>query len=70
MRTGDSDLLAPRLIGQQVGLHPLWVMFGVLALFGFVGVLLAVPACAVIGVLVRSAMGRYKRSPLYAGGMG
>src|SRR5439155_4312883 len=41
-------------------LHPLWVMFGVLAggaLFGFVGVLLAVPACAVIGVLVRSAMG-------------
>jgi len=71
--TGDSDLLAPRLIGQQVGLHPLWVMFGVLAggaLFGFVGVLLAVPACAVIGVLVRSAMGRYKRSPLYAGGMG
>jgi len=48
-------------------------MFGVLAggaLFGFVGVLLAVPACAVIGVLVRSAMGRYKRSPLYAGGMG
>jgi len=33
-------------------------------------VLLAVPACAVIGVLVRSAMGRYKRSPLYAGGMG
>ena len=66
-------LLAPRLIGQQVGLHPLWVMFGVLAggaLFGFVGVLLAVPACAVIGVLVRSAMGRYKRSPLYAGGMG
>ncbi len=66
-------LLAPRLIGQQVGLHPLWVMFGVLAggaLFGFVGVLLAVPACAVIGVLVRSAMGRYKRSPLYAGGIG
>jgi len=73
VRTGDSDLLAPRLIGQQVGLHPLWVMFGVLAggaLFGFVGVLLAVPACAVIGVLVRSAMGRYKRSPLYAGGIG
>ena len=63
-------MLAPRLLGQQVGLHPLWVMFGVLAggrLFGFVGVLLAVPVCAVIGVLVRSAMEAYRQSPLYAG---
>ena len=45
-------------------------MFGVLAggvLFGFVGVLLAVPACAVIGVLVRFAIGRYRESQLYLG---
>jgi predicted PurR-regulated permease PerM len=63
-------VLTPRLIGERVGLHPLWVIFGVLAggtLFGFVGVLLAVPACAVIGVLIRFAIGRYKQSPLYAG---
>jgi predicted PurR-regulated permease PerM len=61
-------LLTPRLIGDKVGLHPLWVIFGVLAggaLFGFVGVLLAVPACAVIGVLVRFALERYKDSDLY-----
>ena len=61
-------VLTPRLIGHQVGLHPLWVIFGVLAggrLFGFVGVLLAVPACAVIGVLVRFAVAQYKESDLY-----
>lgn len=66
-------VLVPRLVGDQVGLHPLWVIFGVLAggtLFGFVGVLLAVPACAVIGVLVRFAVSRYKGSPLYLGGTG
>ena len=69
----QDQVLAPRLIGRQVGLHPLWVMFGVLAggrLFGFVGVLLAVPVCAVIGVLVRSAMEAYRQSPLYAGDAG
>lgn len=63
-------VLTPRLVGERVGLHPLWVIFGVLAggaLFGFVGVLLAVPACAVIGVLVRFAIGRYRTSPLYLG---
>jgi predicted PurR-regulated permease PerM len=63
-------VLAPRLIGPQVGLHPLWLIFAVLAggaLFGFLGVLLAVPACAVIGVLVRFAIARYKESPLYRG---
>lgn len=63
-------LLVPRLVGDQVGLHPLWVIFGVLAggaLFGFVGVLLAVPACAVIGVLLRFALARYKESRLYLG---
>jgi predicted PurR-regulated permease PerM len=63
-------VLVPRLVGDQVGLHPLWVMFGVLAggsLFGFLGVLLAVPACAVIGVLVRFAVARYKTSRLYLG---
>jgi predicted PurR-regulated permease PerM len=63
-------VLTPRLIGDQVGLHPLWVIFGVLAggaLFGFVGILLAVPACAVIGVLIRFTIAHYKLSPLYIG---
>jgi predicted PurR-regulated permease PerM len=63
-------VLTPRLIGDQIGLHPLWVIFGVLAggaLFGFVGILLAVPACAVIGVLLRFTIARYKQSALYVG---
>jgi predicted PurR-regulated permease PerM len=63
-------VLTPRLVGEQVGLHPLWVIFGLFAggaLFGFVGVLIAIPVCAVIGVLTRFAIGRYKQSPLYLG---
>jgi predicted PurR-regulated permease PerM len=63
-------VLTPRLIGDQIGLHPLWVIFGVLAggaLFGFVGILLAVPACAVIGVLLRFGLTQYKLSSLYVG---
>jgi predicted PurR-regulated permease PerM len=63
-------VLTPRLVGDRVGLHPLWVIFGVFAggaLFGFAGMLLAVPACAVIGVLARFALARYQASPLYTG---
>jgi len=58
----------PKLIGEHVGLHPLWVLFGLLAggvLFGFIGVLLAVPITAVIGVLIKFAVARYKMSTLY-----
>lgn len=63
-------VLAPRLLGERVGLHPLWVIFAVLAggtLFGFVGMLLAVPAVAAIGVLARFALDSYRRSELYRG---
>jgi len=63
-------VLTPRLIGGRVGLHPLWVLFGVLAggaLFGFLGVLLAVPVTASIGVLARFLLGRYLESSLYRG---
>jgi len=63
-------VLTPRLVGDRIGLNPLWVIFGVLAggeLFGFVGMLLAVPTCAVIGVLVRFAIERYRASALYRG---
>jgi predicted PurR-regulated permease PerM len=67
----EGNFLTPKLVGESVGLHPVWIIFGLLAggaLFGFVGVLLAVPAAAVIGVGVRFALGRYMKSPYYHGG--
>ena len=70
-QTAESYVLTPRLVGDRVGLHPVWIMFALLAggaLFGFTGVLLAVPAAAVIGVLVRFAIARYRDSDLYRGG--
>jgi len=66
----EGHILAPRLVGSRVGLHPVWVIFALMAggvLFGFTGVLLAVPVAAVIGVLCRFALGRYLASPLYDG---
>lgn len=66
----EGNLLTPRLVGERIGLHPVWVLFALFAgglLFGFVGVLLAVPAAAVIGVLGRFAVGRYLESGLYLG---
>ncbi len=64
----ESAVLQPRLLGGSVGLHPVWVIFGVLAggaLFGFVGVLLAVPVAAAVGVLVRFSVEQYHESALY-----
>jgi predicted PurR-regulated permease PerM len=64
----EGNVLVPRLIGGKVGLHPAWVIFGMLAggaIFGFVGVLLAVPVSAIIGVLARFATQRYRESLLY-----
>ena len=64
----ESNVLAPKLVGRRVHLHPVWVIFALLAfgsVFGFLGVLLALPAAAVIGVLVRFALARYLASPLY-----
>lgn len=68
----EGNVLTPKLVGDKVGLHPVWIMFALLAgggLFGFVGLLLAVPVAAVIGVLSRSALRRYLRSSLYHGHM-
>ena len=70
-QTAESYILTPRMVGGRVGLHPVWIIFALLAgggLFGFTGVLLAVPVTAVIGVLVRFATGRYLESSLYSGG--
>ena len=65
----EGNVLTPKLVGSKVGLHPAWIIFGMLAggaLFGFVGILLAVPVTAVIGVLVRFAVEQYKRSDYYS----
>ncbi len=66
----EGNFLTPKLVGEKVGLHPVWVIFGLLAggsLFGFVGVLLAIPVAAVIGVGLRFALARYKAGPYYGG---
>jgi predicted PurR-regulated permease PerM len=67
----EGNVLAPKLVGDSVGLHPVWLIFALFAfgyLFGFVGLLLAVPLAAAIGVLARFALRRYFASPLYTGG--
>ena len=64
----EGNILQPRLVGSSIGVHPVWLMFALFAfgsLFGFVGVLIAVPVTAGIGVLVRFAVGRYQQSGLY-----
>jgi len=66
----EGNILSPKLVGEAVGLHPVWLMFALLAfgsLMGFVGLLVAVPLAAVIGVLGRFAVRRYQESPLYLG---
>jgi predicted PurR-regulated permease PerM len=66
----EGNVLQPKLVGHSVGLHPVWLMFALFAfgsLFGFVGTLIAVPASAAIGVLVRFALSRYLDSDLYDG---
>lgn len=63
-------MLTPKLVGDRVGLHPVWIIFALMVggtLFGFLGLLLAVPAAAAIGVLVRFAIERYLASPFYRG---
>jgi predicted PurR-regulated permease PerM len=64
-------VLAPYLVGRRVHLNPVWIMFALFAfgyLFGFVGLLIAVPLASAIGVLMRFALRRYYASSLYASG--
>jgi predicted PurR-regulated permease PerM len=66
----EGNVLSPKLVGESVGLHPVWVIFALLAfgyLFGFVGLLVAVPLAATIGVLARFALRRYLQSSFYTG---
>jgi len=64
----EGNVLTPKLVGDKVGLHPVLVIFALLAggaLLGFTGVLIAMPVAAVLGVLSRFALDRYLESPLY-----
>ena len=68
----EGNYLTPRLVGGSIGLHPVWVMFALLAggvVLGLLGVMIAVPVAAVIGVLVRYGLKRYLNSDLYHHGL-
>lgn len=64
----EGNFITPKLIGDSVGLHPLWILFSILAggaLFGIVGMLLAVPVAATAGVLLSFTIEQYKQSHYY-----
>lgn len=66
----EGNYLQPKIIGGHVGLHPVWLMIALAVfgtLFGFVGLIVAVPLAAMVGVLARFVAGRYKESALYTG---
>ena len=66
----EGNILTPNLVGSSVGLHPVWLIFALSVfgtLFGFVGMLVAVPVAAMIGVLIRFVIGQYKDGRLYNG---
>jgi predicted PurR-regulated permease PerM len=64
----EGNILSPKLVGESVGLHPVWLIFALLAfgsLFGFTGLITAVPFAAAAGVILRFAVRRYRESNLY-----
>ena len=66
----EGNFITPKLVGDKVELHPAWIIFALLAggaVIGFTGILIAIPAAAVIGVLTRSSVDAYKQSGLYLG---
>jgi len=66
----EGNFLSPKLVGDSVGLHPVWLIFALSvfgSLFGFVGMLVAVPVAAIIGVVTRFLVGHYKQGLLYQG---
>src|SRR4029077_9651277 len=66
----DAGFLSPKIVGSKIGLHPVWLIFALFVfsyLFGFVGVLVAVPIAAAVGVLVRFALNLYLESDVYRG---
>jgi predicted PurR-regulated permease PerM len=70
IQTLDGLVITPRVVGGKLGLSPVWVLFALMAfgqLFGFIGVMLALPASAVIKVFVVEGLSRYRRSTFYLG---
>lgn len=66
----DAAFLSPKIVGSKIGLHPVWLIFALFVfsyLFGFVGMLVAVPVAAAVGVLVRFALQIYLSSSVYRG---
>ena len=67
----EGNFVTPKIVGDRVGLHPIWLLFAVTAggaLLGITGALLAVPTAAALGVVVRFAIQRYRQSVLYSSG--
>jgi predicted PurR-regulated permease PerM len=65
----EGNFITPRMVGNKVGLHPVWIIFGMMAaaaMFGFTGILVAIPVTAIIGVFVRFAIRKYLKSPIAA----
>ncbi|MGI9387019.1 MAG: AI-2E family transporter, partial [Methyloligellaceae bacterium] len=66
----EGNVLSPAIVGDRVRLHPVWLIFALFVfgyLFGFVGLLVAVPVAAAIGVIVRFALEVYRESEIYHG---
>lgn len=64
----EGNILSPKLIGENVGLHPVWIMFGLLAcasILKFLGILIAVPLTATVGVFIRFSLRKYKCSKFF-----
>jgi predicted PurR-regulated permease PerM len=66
----EGYVVSPKLVGESIGLHPVWLIFALFAfgeLYGFAGLLVAVPAAAALGVVVRHLIRSYQLSPFYRG---
>ena len=64
----EGNFLTPKLVGESIGLHPVWVMFALLAggvLLGFLGLMVAIPVAAIIAVILKHLIANYKKSSLY-----
>lgn len=69
-QTLEGYFLIPYFVGDRIGLHPVWVLFSLLVggvLYGFIGILFALPVAAAMGVLVRHLLAVYLKSPYYLG---
>jgi predicted PurR-regulated permease PerM len=65
----EGNILSPKLVGEKIGLHPVWIIFALLTgwtLCGFFGILIALPVAAIAGVLIRFTFGQYLQSSLYS----